>query len=351
MKVSAQAVERRALLRVVEDEPVHHLDGRRPVREDHRRGLERLEQIGELDRQHRLRLRQRDQVDLRFEHDAERALGSDHQLRQVERPRPGRRTRRGCSRRRGAAPSGYRRSISSAHARARAAAPRDSTPLRARRPAQFASSSRASSGAEVRDRAVRQHDVLLDARDRSSCRRAPSARRSSCWPSCRRPWRGWRSRCRARTAGRAAFSCGVQLVEHDARLDARPALGGVHFQHAVEVLRGVDLTGRRRSPGRPATCRRPASSADSGCLRQSCDGADRRLRATSRRRRPAARSGRRWRRWSRARARPCRTGPRPRDRDSDRGAGLRVDCEMVPRDAIIGTGTEDRARRTGFRAS
>ena len=50
----------------------------------------------------------------------------------------------------------------------------------------------------------------------------------------------------------------VQLVEHDARLDPRPALGDVHLEDAVEVLRGVELEARRRSPGRPATCRRRA---------------------------------------------------------------------------------------------
>ena len=42
----------------------------------------------------------------------------------------------------------------------------------------------------------------------------------------------------------------VQLVEHDARLDARPALGGVHLEDAVEVLRGVELeAGADRLPG------------------------------------------------------------------------------------------------------
>ena len=54
--------------------------------QDQRRGLQRLEQLGELNRQHRLGVRQRDQVDLRLEHDAERAFRSDHQLRQIERP-------------------------------------------------------------------------------------------------------------------------------------------------------------------------------------------------------------------------------------------------------------------------
>ena len=61
----AQRIERGALPRVVEDEPVHHLDRRRPVAQDDRRRRQRLEQVGELNRQHRLRLRQRHQVDLR----------------------------------------------------------------------------------------------------------------------------------------------------------------------------------------------------------------------------------------------------------------------------------------------
>ena len=34
---------------------------------------------------------------------------------------------------------------------------------------------------------------------------------------------------------------GVQLVQHDARLHARPAFGDVHFQHAIEVLGRVHL--------------------------------------------------------------------------------------------------------------
>ena len=53
-------------------------DGR--WREDRRRRLERLEQIGELDRQHGLELRQRHQRDLRLDDDAERAFGADDQL-------------------------------------------------------------------------------------------------------------------------------------------------------------------------------------------------------------------------------------------------------------------------------
>src|SRR5438045_138859 len=46
---AAQRVERRALLRVIEDEAVHHLDRRRPMLQDERRRAERVEQIDELD--------------------------------------------------------------------------------------------------------------------------------------------------------------------------------------------------------------------------------------------------------------------------------------------------------------
>ena len=33
----------------------------------------------------------------------------------------------------------------------------------------------------------------------------------------------------------------VQFIQHDARLDAHPALGGIQFQNAVVIFRGVDL--------------------------------------------------------------------------------------------------------------
>ena len=129
---------------------------------------------------------------------------------------------------------------------------------------------------------------------------------------------------------------GVQLVEHDARLDARPALGDVHLEEAVEVLRRVDRRARRRSPGRPATCRRRASSAGSGDVRPPRTARTRSSRGCVGRRRRAARSGRRWRRWSRARARPRRTGPRRRTRRTARARARRTmrwtrrgDCNAV----------------------
>src|SRR5688572_19866903 len=42
----------------------------------------------------------------------------------------------------------------------------------------------------------------------------------------------------------------VQLVEHDARLDPRPPLGGVHLEDAIEILRRVgNQAGANRLPG------------------------------------------------------------------------------------------------------
>ena len=55
------------------------------MRQDQRRGGERLEKIVELHREHGLGSRQRHEVQACLEHDAERALGSDEELRQVER--------------------------------------------------------------------------------------------------------------------------------------------------------------------------------------------------------------------------------------------------------------------------
>ena len=85
MKLLPDALERRVLPRVVEDGLVHHLDRGGLVAQDHRRGGERFEQVGELDHQHGLGLRQRHQIQLGFQHDAERAFRADHHLRQVER--------------------------------------------------------------------------------------------------------------------------------------------------------------------------------------------------------------------------------------------------------------------------
>ena len=52
------------------------------------------------------------------------------------------------------------------------------------------------------------------------------------------------------------LSAQVQIVEHAPRLDARPALAGVDFEHAIEVLRAVENDTR---PDRLAGLRRAAA--------------------------------------------------------------------------------------------
>jgi hypothetical protein len=59
----------------------------RVVLEDQGRGGKRLQQILELDRQHRLGLGERHQIDLGARHHRQRALGADQYPGQVERPR------------------------------------------------------------------------------------------------------------------------------------------------------------------------------------------------------------------------------------------------------------------------
>ena len=49
------------------------------------RGCERFEGVVELNREHGLGLRQRDEIEFGLEHDAERAFGADHQLGKIER--------------------------------------------------------------------------------------------------------------------------------------------------------------------------------------------------------------------------------------------------------------------------
>ena len=80
----AEPVQRRVLAGVVQDEAVHHLNGGWPVGENGRRRFERTEKIGELDRHHGFRGRQRHERKRRVEHHAERAFRADHQPRQVE---------------------------------------------------------------------------------------------------------------------------------------------------------------------------------------------------------------------------------------------------------------------------
>ena len=160
------------------------------------------------------------------------------------------------------------------------------------------------------------------ARDRWSCRRAPSARRSSCWPSCRRWWRGWRSRCRARSAGRAAAA---PRSARRARCPARRAPSAPRRSPRAARLKYFEVSTMRPLPIAWPACDVPPPRIVSGqrCVRQICDRADDVVARLRRRRRRAARSGRRWRRWNRARATPRRTGPRPRVAPRARAAARR----------------------------
>ena len=228
-----------------------------PWRSDDRRRGERVEQLVELDRQHRLGAGSGTRFELRGDDEAEGALRADDDLREVEGLRRDRRTRRGCSRRRAAALSGsgdrFRRVRSprdlphGAIARASSVVARD---RRRRAPRDRAAGSARSCRRPARRRAR--------ARDRSSCRRGPSGRRWSCSRSCRRRWRGWRSRCPARTAGRAARSCAFSSSSTTPGSTQAQRSATFSSRMRLRVLRGVELEARRRSPGPPATCRRRA---------------------------------------------------------------------------------------------
>ena len=222
---------------MTEDESIHHLDRRRLVRENRGRRLERLEQIRELNGQHRLRLRQRHECDLRFQDNRERPLGSDHQLRHVERPivadelvqvvtaHPaehlriaaldliGTRTRRAAH-------------LAVAHRLERVAGRRRLQLARVERP-------------EPRERPVGQDDVLFeDVIDGLPVEHGTGTGGVVGHHAAHGGAAGGgdigREPHPVRLEGR------VQLVEDDAGLDARPALGDVDLEQPVEILRRID---------------------------------------------------------------------------------------------------------------
>ena len=95
--------------------------------------------------------------------------------------------------------------------------------------------------AEVHDRCRPTAPPAVRARDRSSCRTSPTARRSSCWPSCRRWWRGWRSRCpgaKRRPCGRRAAFSSSSTMPGSTRAQRS---ADVQLEDLVAVLRCVDL--------------------------------------------------------------------------------------------------------------
>ena len=79
----ADPVEHGVLASEIEDGFIHHFHRRRFMFEDHRGGGKRFQQLLEADHHHCLELRQRHQVDLRFEDHAQRALRAHHDPGQI----------------------------------------------------------------------------------------------------------------------------------------------------------------------------------------------------------------------------------------------------------------------------
>ncbi len=247
-----QRVKLRTSCRVTEDEAVHDLDRGRLVRQDQRRGRERFEKIVELHREHGLGLRQRHEVQACLEHDAERALGSHEELRQVERLARQERVEVVAA----DAPQHLREPAFDLVRvlGGQAAAPSGSIATAARSP-DDASASSSSVHRPRAERPCRRRAALpARARDRSSCRRTRTARRSSCWPSCRRPWRGSPSTYRVRSAARAASSAAFSSSSTMPGSTRAHRSVGPHLEQAVEVLGRVDdqaaanrLAGLRRA--------------------------------------------------------------------------------------------------------
>ena len=317
-------LERRALPGMAEDEPVHHLDRRRPMGQNYRRRLERLEQVGKLNREDGLESRQRHQRQLRLEDDAERALGPDHQLGHVE--------RRGAVR---AARRDQRIQVVAAnpakHFRIAAVDLFDVLSHQAPHLAITGAFQRIARAqfvdlvrfqrSKVRQRSIRQDDVLfedvidsLPVQHRSRTSRIVRHHAADGGAARRRDIR--------REAEVLRTQRGVQFVEHDTGLDPSPPLGRIHFEDAIEVLRRVDddaaadgLAGLRRAPAphrqRAAMLRANRHRPHDVVARFRHHDAER------------LESGRRSRRSNRARARSGRIGLRRRWPTRDRAGARR----------------------------
>ncbi len=235
---AAQGVERGALARVIEDEAIHHFDCRRTMLQDRGHRRERVEQMLELDGQHRLGGGQRHQIEARFDDQAERAFGADDQLRQIERARRFDElievVAADAAEHFGEAAIDFRGTVSG------------QPPNRA-----IGSRFKAIAGArgvepdgierpKVRDLTVCEHDVQIEhVVDRLAVNHRARAARVVADHAANRRAAGRRHiRCEAQPV---RPELRVQHVEHDTRLDPRPALGGVHFEHAIEVFRRIEL--------------------------------------------------------------------------------------------------------------
>ena len=231
--------------------------------QDGRRLPERVQQVVVLDRQHRLGRRQRHKVEARLDDQAQGAFRTDDQLREVER-----RILRG----RGRPDEGVEvvaadapQDLRIAPVDLRRVPPRQpadgpvARPLQGRRGAGGVQVT-AVERPQVRQRAVGERHVQIeDMVDRLAVQHRPRAARVvGDHPADGGAAGGGDVRCEPQPV---RGKLRVQLVEHDARLDPRPALLDVHLQKAVEVLRGVQLQPR---PDRLAGLRRAAAAGGDG---------------------------------------------------------------------------------------
>jgi hypothetical protein len=208
-----------------------------PWPQDERRGAERVEELGELNRQHRLGRRQRHQVDLGRQHDAQRALRAHEQLGQVERPVAAGELVEVVAH---DAPQHF--GVAALHFIGVRPGQVAYGPVAARLEAVAGARGVERLGgerAEARHGSVRQHDVLLDdVIDRLAVVHRPRPARVVAHHAAYGGAAGGGDVGREPQAVRAKLR--VQLVEDDAWFDARPAFGDVHLEDRVQILRGVD---------------------------------------------------------------------------------------------------------------
>ena len=200
-------------------------------------GRERFQQIVEQDRHHGFRFRQRHQPQLRFQHDAQRAFGADHHLRQID----------------GLRGIGEFVEVVAAYAPQNLRIPPVDLVLRApRRGAARSGSSAASSespaGTSVTRQSRRnstmlpsaqQHRLLQHVVDGLAIEHAARAAGIVGHHAADGGAAGGGDIGRKAQPERRKLR--VQFVQHDARLHAHPALFGIHFEQAAVIFRSIDL--------------------------------------------------------------------------------------------------------------
>ena len=225
----------RVLPRVIEDGFIHHFHRRRLVVEDHGGRRQRFQQMLEADHHHRFGLGQRHQVELGFEHHAQRALRAHHDLRQIHRL---------------VLIDEFVQVVAAHAAHHFGIAAVDFSGVFARE-----SQHRAVAGgfqriarrhftarhfAKVHDAAVgKQHGLLQNVIDGLAVKHAARAAGIVGHHAADGGAAGRGDIGREAQPQRSQLR--VQLVQHHARFHARPALRRIHFEQAVVIFRSVDL--------------------------------------------------------------------------------------------------------------